>query len=98
MLPLSCKIVPFEPVRNVTKDYPPTLLMHGTKDTDVPYEQSAMMAEELKRHGVDHELITVEGGGHSLWGGDREKIDQAFARSVEYIHEALSRSDEPNPK
>ena len=31
---------PFCPVRNVTAAYPPTLLIHGTKDTDVPYEQS----------------------------------------------------------
>jgi len=50
---------PFCPIRNVTKDYPPTLLLHGDKDTDVPYEQSVMMAEELARAGVEHELITM---------------------------------------
>src|SRR5690606_444545 len=33
------RIAPFEPVRNVTADYPPTMLIHGTSDTDVPYEQ-----------------------------------------------------------
>ena len=47
------------------------------------------MARELERHGVVHELIIIEGGGHSLWGGDRKSIDQAFKRSVEYIHEQL---------
>jgi Prolyl oligopeptidase family len=33
------KFVPFMPVANVTPEYPPTLLIHGEKDTDVPYEQ-----------------------------------------------------------
>lgn len=58
----------FCPIRNVTATYPPTLLIHGTKDTDVPYELSATMAKELSRKGVKHELITVEGAGHGLGG------------------------------
>ena len=37
----------FCPVRNVTPECPPTLLIHGTKDTDVPYELSVQMAKEL---------------------------------------------------
>ena len=35
---------PFMPVKNVTAEYPPTVLIHGTSDTDVPFEQSAIMA------------------------------------------------------
>lgn len=58
----------FCPVRNVTAKYPPTLLIHGTKDTDVPYEQSAVMAKELGRKGIEHELITVQDAGHGLPG------------------------------
>src|SRR5439155_22731694 len=45
----------FCPVRNVAATYPPTMLIHGTNDTDVPYELSAMMAKELSRKGVEHE-------------------------------------------
>ena len=56
--------VPFCPVRNVTPDYPPTLLLHGADDNDVPHEQSVMMAARLARAGVEHELITIPGGGH----------------------------------
>jgi len=84
------KITPFCPNRNVSPKYPPTLFLHGTADKDVPVEQSIAMARALKRHGVAHELITIEGGGHSLWGGDRALIDQAFERSMEYIREYLS--------
>lgn len=84
------RITPFCPVRNVSPNYPPTLFLHGTADQDVPVEQSISMARELERHGVPHEVITIEGGGHSLWGGDRKLIDQAFKRSMDYIREKLT--------
>ena len=59
-------LVPFCPVRNVTKEYPPTMLLHGDQDTDVPHEQSIMMAKELARHGVAHELRILRGQGHGF--------------------------------
>lgn len=34
----SDNFVPFMPLRNVTASYPPTVLIHGTADTDVPFE------------------------------------------------------------
>ena len=40
-------LTPYCPARNVTKDYPPTILVHGTDDTDVPYTQSVQMEKEL---------------------------------------------------
>ncbi len=83
------RLTPFCPIRNLSAEYPPTLMLHGTADNDVPVEQSITMAAELKRLGVLHELITIEGGGHSLWGGDRKLIEQAFARSMDYIREHL---------
>ena len=59
---------PYCPAKNVTVDFPPTLLLHGTADTDVPYEQSAVMAEAFKKAGVAHELVTIEGGPHGFDG------------------------------
>lgn len=88
------KLTPFCPIRNLSPDYPPTLFLHGTADKDVPVEQSLDMARVLNLHGVAHELITIEGGGHSLWGGDRKLINQAFKRSTEYIREHLAK---PSP-
>ena len=54
----------FCPIRHVTSAYPPTLLLHGDCDTDVPYQQSVDLAAELSRHGVEHELITIGDGDH----------------------------------
>src|SRR4029079_8065028 len=57
---------PFSPLMNITRDYPPTLLLHGDIDTDVPYAQSVLLAYEMLRHGVTHELHTALGGPHGF--------------------------------
>jgi acetyl esterase/lipase len=77
---------PFCPVRNVTKAYPPTILLHGDHDTDVPYQESVDMAAALQRAGVEHEFITAVGGGH---GFDRAMQDPVisgyFDRAVTFL-------------
>jgi len=70
------------PVRNVTKDYPPTLLLHGDADTDVPFEQSVLMAKELERHGVHHEFIALAGQGH---GFDEAMEDPEIAKTFDSV-------------
>ena len=78
------------PVKNVTKQYPPTLLIHGTKDTDVPYEQSVMMANQFKKFHIDHELITIAGGEHGLAGGDPKRIEQAYEKAFQFVHQRMT--------
>jgi acetyl esterase/lipase len=79
------KFFPFMPVKNVAKDYPPTALIHGTADTDVPFEQSRMMALEFQRLGIEHQFHQIAGGEHGLGGGDREKIEEAHRKSFEFL-------------
>jgi acetyl esterase/lipase len=83
------KIAPYEPIKNVTSDYPPTLMIHGTADTDVPYEEATMFCEELERHGVPHRLITIEQGEHGLGGGDPQKINDSMQAMRQFIIEHL---------
>ena len=83
------KLDPYCPVRNITANYPPILMVHGTADDDVPYEKSTDMAEQLKKQGVPHEMITVPNGGHGLGGGDKQVIADALARAIEFIRTQL---------
>ena len=71
--------------RKVTKQFPPTLLLHGDKDTDVPYEQSTLMAEEFKKHNVDYQLISLPDAEHGLAGGDPKLIDDAYNAVVPFL-------------
>jgi acetyl esterase/lipase len=82
----------FCPVRNVTKDFPPTLLLHGEEDTDVPFEQSVLMADEFERHGVQHELIRLAGRGH---GFDRAISDPVVTATFDRVLAFLEKQLKP---
>lgn len=79
----------YSPIRHITSDFPPTLMVHGTIDTDVPYACSERMAQALKDHGVKHTLVTVENAGHGLSGGDKEKNALAHQQALDFIREHL---------
>jgi acetyl esterase/lipase len=79
----------FCPILNVTASYPPTLLIHGTKDTDVPYAQSANMDQELTKHGVLHEFITIKDMGHGFGGVDPAVVNQTHERVMAFLREHL---------
>jgi dipeptidyl aminopeptidase/acylaminoacyl peptidase len=74
----------------VTRDWPPTLLIHGTRDTDVPYEQSELMAKKFKQKGVPFTLIPIDHGGHGFEGGDPQKIREAYRVMEKFIKEHLN--------
>ena len=78
---------PFCPIRNVTPEFPPTLFIHGDLDTDVPLQQSVVMAEELKRKGVEQELIVLSNRGHGFdsAGKDDPVVADVFARLLAFL-------------
>ena len=81
---------PYCPVQNVGPDYPPTLLLHGDQDTDVPYQQSVLMAAELSRQGVENTLITIHDGPHGFdWNEDDPQVKDAFDAVLAFLGKHL---------
>ena len=70
-------------------DSPPTLLIHGTADNDVPVTASEVMAAQLAQHRVAHELITIPGAGHGLGKGDKKLVADAHERALAFIRRHL---------
>ncbi len=79
----------YMPLKNITPDFPPTILIHGTNDTDVPYEQSLMMVKEFEKHNVEHKLITIPDAEHGLKDGDPELINAAYNSAFEFIKQFM---------
>ena len=52
------------PVVHIGKDCPPFLIMHGDKDFSVPFKQSEMLNEALKKANVPVTFVKLEGAGH----------------------------------
>jgi len=53
------------PVNHIEKNSPPTLILHGTRDTTVDRDQSKELYAALQKAGVDSELKMIEGAGHA---------------------------------
>jgi acetyl esterase/lipase len=66
------------PLNWATPDAAPTLIIHGTEDKYVNYEQAVWMQDRLTACGVEVQLLTLEGAGHGFKGADAEKADQAL--------------------
>ena len=45
--------------------FPPTVIVHGTADAQVPHENSLALAQALERHHVHHQLMLIEGAPHT---------------------------------
>jgi|LakMenE07Oct09ns_1017277.scaffolds.fasta_scaffold00190_9 acetyl esterase/lipase len=69
------------PIYAVTALFPPTCIIHGTKDDIVPYAQSVMVATKLNQLGVYHKFYTFD-GGHELKDTSLEMKGLDFMRSV----------------
>ncbi|MEX0678955.1 MAG: alpha/beta hydrolase [Pirellulales bacterium] len=70
------------PVYHVTKDDPPTLIIHGDADFLVPLQQSELIIEKLKEAGVPCELVVKKGAAHGWpnWHDDMRTIADWFDR------------------
>jgi dipeptidyl aminopeptidase/acylaminoacyl peptidase len=68
------------PANHVSKDDPPTLLIHGDKDALVPLQQSELIIAKFKEAGVPCELVVKTGEAHGWknWFDDMRTIADWF--------------------
>jgi acetyl esterase len=77
------------PLNFVHSGLPPFLLLHGTADRVVPYEQSVAFSARLKSVGVPCDLITIDGGYHAM--GNWNKVAPGYkGEVVSWLRKALA--------
>jgi len=54
------------PIKQLSKDDPPMLILHGTADRTTPLAQSMRFHEAAQKIGVHSELIVIKGASHSF--------------------------------
>ena len=72
------------PITHVTKDDPPTLILHGSLDSTVPIHQADLLVEKLGKAGVVCELDRVEGWPHTM-DLDAEVNRHCMAKMFEFF-------------
>ena len=75
------------PLRNVHANYPPTLLIHGDKDTDVPFEQSVLMDQELTARKIKHQFIKMNNYEHGFDRAHEDmNVQKVFADVLAFLN------------
>ncbi|MDQ6704715.1 MAG: alpha/beta hydrolase fold domain-containing protein, partial [Acidobacteriota bacterium] len=74
------------PLNWTNPDSAPILAIHGTRDKNVPFEQSVWLVERMRSMGVEAELETMAEAGHGFKGADDER---AFTRSLDFLNRKL---------
>lgn len=69
------------PIQYVTADDAPFLIIHGTNDQLVPFEQSVALQQKLSAAGVTALLIPIEGGGHGRF--QNTELDERIVAFLE---------------
>lgn len=67
---------------------PPTIIVHGTEDLSVPFENTEQLIHELRSSGVQCELVAIEGAGHT----PRAHMDDFELNVSEFLYSILKES------
>jgi len=78
------------PLFAVHAGMPPFLCIHGTKDDQVPYEQSPMFCDAMHKVGVGCDLITIEGGGHGMSSWKENSMQHWKVEMVSWLKKTLA--------
>jgi acetyl esterase/lipase len=76
------------PIYFISKETPPTRILHGDQDALVPLYQSEAFIAKLKAAGVPADLVVKKGGGHG-WSG----IDKDAERFADWFDQYLKKGD-----
>jgi acetyl esterase/lipase len=66
------------PLNWITPAAAPTLLIHGTEDKYVAFEQAQWAFDRMQAADVEVELLKLEGAGHGFKGADAERAEAAM--------------------
>lgn len=78
----NAKLEAISPHRFVNRRTPPFLLIHGTLDTQVPYEQAQLHVELFRKKGIPVELITVQDGVHGVMNWEKDARFHAYKQPL----------------
>lgn len=71
---------PIQYIKNI-----PTLIIHGTGDMVVPYDQAELLSDKLKQKSYTHDLMTIPNANHDLGLGNPVTAKQIADRVVEWV-------------
>ena len=84
------KLKEASPITYVNRGMPPFLMIHGTEDKAVPFDQSERMCAAMRGAGAACEIFTVAGAPHGIGAWEKDPAFQSYKRKmIEWLHATL---------
>lgn len=80
------------PVFSITAPFPPTLLLHGDQDVDVPVSQTLILGRKLNSIGVPSEQIILNGYDHAFDVRRKGLSDPVVFRAFDVVKDFLKQN------
>lgn len=55
-----------DPLQNIHQGFPPTFIVHGVDDRQIPIQVSRNLLQKLRDNGVQSEMVEIPGEGHTF--------------------------------
>ncbi len=81
------------PVDRVKSGLPPTLLLHGAKDTLTPFAGAERFHKAMLKAGNVCEMIVQKSGNHGYFLYDKESFDAAMRQTLDFIRSQIRLDD-----
>jgi alpha-L-fucosidase 2 len=78
------------PIAAVHSGMPPFLVVHGTEDDQVSFDQSTGFCDAIRHVGTACDLITIAGGGHGMGGWRAPEMQHWKPEMVAWLKKALN--------
>jgi len=77
------------PLFAVHSGMPPFLIVHGTRDDQVSFDQSTAFLDAMHRDGVPCEIIVIENGGHGMGGWRAPDLQHWKPEMIAWLEKTL---------
>ena len=81
------------PLRHIDESFPPTVLVHGLNDLDVPASESDSLAVALRDKRVPHAYHSLPGVGHGFSGATVELVQSTERAVAEFLRAHVSANE-----
>jgi alpha-L-fucosidase 2 len=89
---LLARLAQLSPIEKVGPGMPPFLMIHGTTDPIVPFEQSRAMCSRMQMVGASCDLFRVPGGGHGIrrWESNPAIAEPYKREMIRWLNQQLA--------
>ena len=81
------EMIAISPARQAQNVQAPLMLVHGTDDLIVPFEQAEIMAEAMEAAGKPYELVAIEDGPHQSYRMTVDNVRELYTNLERFLLE-----------